>query len=846
MGTKAGIGRRATFGIALAAIVSALGLAIGPPSAGAATPRSTATVSTDVEQGVQDGGQVDVVATLRTTAGSEPAPDPSTEQAWQRSAARQARALVDRMPEAVRSTVTEPPRSRHVALKVDAAGLAALRSDDAVATVSRNTFRSLSLVNSTKVIGAPLARSEGYTGSGQAVAILDSGVQKTHPFLAGRVVAEACFSGGGGYTPMCTTGSGGSPSHQEGNNAALPCSLSACEHGTHVAGIAAGANGPTYAPSGVAPGANIVALKVVSSDSNGHIGVIDSDALDALDWVSTHRLDYGIAAANLSFGGGTYPGDCDTDPDVHEYASEISALRANGVATVVASGNDSDAHRISAPACISSAIAVGSVDAATLNVSVFSNASPSLDFLAPGATNSYSDLGKLVGIKSSIPTNAYGEEMGTSMAAPHVAGAWAVMRQAYPGISVDLAQFLLATTGRQIYDDVADQWFPLIQLDEALPHPKGTYHPVGPTRILDTRTSNGGHFGRVGADSSIDLQVGGRGGVPGSGVSAVVLNLTYVLPSVGGYVTAWPAGTLRPTTSNLNLTVGDARPNLVTVRMGADGKVSLYNAVGSVDLVADVAGWYDTDADNTGSYYHSTSPARVLDTRTAIGEHPAKVAAGEKLVLDVTNTSDSPIPTGATAAIVNLTATGATAGTYVTAYSGAGGAAPNASNLNVSSGQTRPNLAVVPLDSNGRLTLYNDAGSVDLIADVQGWYDATPGYRFVPKAPTRILDTRFGFGGFAPGPNGQFDLQVGNRLVVPANAAGVVMNVTSTGTSLGGFVTVYPSDVARPDTSNLNLEVGRDVPNLVTTRLPANGRARIYNKVGTVQLIADVAGWFET
>lgn len=812
-------------------------------SAGAAAPPSDVRVSPEVQRGVDGGDRVDVVATLRTTAGSEPAPDPSTEQAWKRSATSQARALVDRMPESVRSSVTKAPQSRHVAMKVDARGLAALRNDDAVATVSKNEFRRFSLANSTKVIGAPLARSEGYTGSGQTIAILDSGVQRTHPFLGGRVVTEVCFSGGGGYTPLCNGGTGDAR-HSEGSGAATPCSLPGCEHGTHVAGIAAGANGPSSAPAGVAPGVGIVAVKVVS-DSQYGIGAIDSDVYDALDWVNAHRLDYGIAAANLSFGGGTYPGDCDIDYPA--YASRITSLRDNGVATVVASGNDGIATEIAAPACISSAIAVGSVDSATLNVSVFSNASPSLDFLAPGATNSYSDLGDVRGIRSSLPTNAYGEERGTSMAAPHVTGAWAVLRQAYPGISVDLAQLLLAATGRQILDSGNSSYFPLIQLDEALPHSRGTYHPVAPIRILDTRTSNGGHHARVGADSSIDLQVGGRGGVPGSGVSAVVLNVTSVLPSVGGYVAAWPTGTLRPTTSNLNLTVGDARPNLVTVRMGADGKVSLYNAVGSVDLVADVAGWYDTDAANTGSYFHVSSPARVLDTRTSTGDHPVKVGAGEKLILDVTNTSDSPIPAGATAAMVNLTATGATAGTFVTAYPGAGGTAPNTSNLNVSPGQTRPNLAVVPLDANGRLTLYNNTGSVDLIADIQGWYDATPGYRFVAKAPTRILDTRFGFGGTAPGTNGRFDLQVGNRLGVPTTAAGVVMNVTSTRASLGGYVTVYPSDVSPvPLVSNLNLEVGRDVPNLVTTRLPVNGKARIYNAVGSVDLIADVAGWFET
>ena len=170
------------------------------------------------------------------------------------------------------------------------------------------------------------------------------------------------------------------------------------------------------------------------------------------------------------------------------------------------------------------------------------------------------------------------------------------------------------------------------------------------------------------------------------------------------------------------------------------------------------------------------------------------------------------------------------------------------SNLNLSPGQTRPNLAIIPLDSNGNLTLYNKAGSIDLIGDIEGWYDATPGYRFVPKTPSRILDTRFGNGGVGPlGGNSNMDLQVTGRGNIPSTVAGVVMNVTSTGVSQGGYVTVYPNDVApTPVASNLNLEIGMDVPNLVMTSVPVSGKDRFYNKVGNVQLIADVAGWFET
>ena len=184
----------------------------------------------------------------------------------------------------------------------------------------------------------------------------------------------------------------------------------------------------------------------------------------------------------------------------------------------------------------------------------------------------------------------------------------------------------------------------------------------------------------------------------------------------------------------------------------------------------------------------------------------------------------------------------------MTAYPGDLTDPPFASNLNLSPGQTRPNLAIVPLDSNGNLKLYNNAGAVDLVADVEGWYDATPGYRFVAKNPTRILDTRFGNGGIGPLLSGGIvDVDLDGNHNIPNGVAGIVMNVTSTGVSTGGFVAVYPSNLAQPPlASNLNLEIGKDVPNLVMTLPSPSGNVRFYNKVGDVQLIADVAGWFET
>ncbi len=119
----------------------------------------------------------------------------------------------------------------------------------------------------------------------------------------------------------------------------------------------------------------------------------------------------------------------------------------------------------------------------------------------------------------------------------------------------------------------------------------GQYVGVTPTRLLDTRTTNGGHPTPLAQDETFSLQVLGRGGLPATGVSAVVLNITAVAPSAPTYITAWASGSPRPGISNLNAGAGTVVPNLVVTAVGADGKVNLYNNRGNAGLVVDVVGW---------------------------------------------------------------------------------------------------------------------------------------------------------------------------------------------------------------------------------------------------------------
>ncbi|MFF7179576.1 FlgD immunoglobulin-like domain containing protein [Streptomyces sp. NPDC008121] len=242
------------------------------------------------------------------------------------------------------------------------------------------------------------------------------------------------------------------------------------------------------------------------------------------------------------------------------------------------------------------------------------------------------------------------------------------------------------------------------------------FEPVTPSRVMDTRDGTGVARAKVGADKTVSLTVAGKGGVPATGVTAVVLNVTATNPTAGTFVSVHPYGTTRTSASNLNVTAGQTVPNLVVVPV-KDGKVSFYNRNGSVDLIADVAGYYtDTQA---GSLYEPVTPSRVMDTRDGTGVAKAKVGAGETVTLTVAGKGGVPA-TGVTAVVLNVTATNPTAGTFVSVHP-YGTTRTSASNLNVAAGQTVPNLVVVPV-KDGKVSFYNRNGSVDLIADVQGFH----------------------------------------------------------------------------------------------------------------------------
>ncbi|MBM6401122.1 carboxypeptidase-like regulatory domain-containing protein [Phycicoccus sonneratiae] len=381
------------------------------------------------------------------------------------------------------------------------------------------------------------------------------------------------------------------------------------------------------------------------------------------------------------------------------------------------------------------------------------------------------------------------------------------------------------------------------------------YVPLSPARLLDTRSTGatvdgvGKGGGSVKGGSPRSVQVTGRGGVPSSGVSAVVLNVTAVKPTVSTYITAYPDGEARPNTSNLNVVKGSVTPNLVVTKPGSTGKVAFFVAEGASDVLADVAGYFPT-----GGSFVPLSPGRLLDTRatgsTIDGQGKGGGALGSAGTRTVQVTGRHGIPTtGVDSVVLNVTGVKPTKGTYVTAWP-AGATRPTTSNLNLLAGEVRPNLVVVKVGSGGAVSLFNNAGSVDVLADVAGWIPTGTTFRSV--TPARLLDTRTtgatvdgqGKGSGAVGAAKTVDVQVTGRYGIPATGVrSVVLNVTGVTPTSTTYVTGYPAGETRPNASNLNLVTGEVRPNLVIAKVGAGGKVRLFNNAGSTHLLADVAGY---
>jgi len=354
-----------------------------------------------------------------------------------------------------------------LAARITSAGFSALAENRRVGRLTAITNQFPSLDESIPHIGAPAAYTTLGYGSGGSVLIMDTGVDSSHPFFGARVIGEGCAQGAGAVVSSCaapvvslTPGSG------------APCTYS-CGHGTHVAGIAAGYSTSVF--HGVAPQAQIVSYMPYSQfegvercgDKPSPCKSFAADAeLEGLNFALRFRNRFNIKAVNMSFGSGAHT-DSDCPSQLPMYDRALTQLRRSGVAVVAASGNkaDDDDYELDGagidwPGCARTVVSVGSTGDNYDEIASDSQWSHSLDMLAPGRS-----------IYSSIypwaapPFPAYGLNWGTSMAAPHVAGAFSLIAAHFPGLEVSDIEQELKADGVPVFDTRAQRTFPRLRLD---------------------------------------------------------------------------------------------------------------------------------------------------------------------------------------------------------------------------------------------------------------------------------------------------------------------------------------------------------------------------------------------
>ncbi len=362
--------------------------------------------------------------------------------------------------------------------------------------------------------------------------------------------------------------------------------------------------------------------------------------------------------------------------------------------------------------------------------------------------------------------------------------------------------------------------------------------PVVPRRVVDTRNSS-----PIEPGQSLVIDLGPQLPAAVWKATAAALNVTVTRPAASGFLTVEPCP-LHNSTSSINFVAGSDIANLVTVRLGAYAPLVCIGSSVRTDVLVDLAGVYGSGSGVPGT---PVAPARILDTRVGTGAPVGRILAEGRVELQVAGLAGIP-PSGVEAVTMNVTATNPAAAGYITAWP-CDQPQPEASNLNVRAGSDVPNLVTVKLSAAGTVCLFSSIAT-HLLADVAAWHGTAGAVGYGDLVPVRVLDTRSGIGaaagrvvGGSPTP---LRLPLAGIAGVPTSgAAAVTMNVTVTNTDGSGYLTAWPCDEPRPEASNLNFVAGRDVANLVTVKLAADGALCLFSSA-TTDVLADVSGYWAT
>lgn len=743
-------------------------------------------------------------------------------------------AITAALPAGSWSVVGDTPTDPVASLVIDASALAVLQQMPQIEHVNNALHEyfpaetattelpngELGVSASTTTMGAPTAWAAGFKGAGTTIAIVDTGVQTDHSYLMNgtvqKTVGEACFAEAFGYTSPCPGGVMGinDPSKV---GAGAPCPVDIvtngqqeCIHGTHVAGIAVGGTGS--GTSGIAPEASLISVQVFSYKySTSRVTANTFNVDNALQWLYNRRADFpGLTAVNLSLGDGElYTGSCDLS-ELSTY-NKVQQLRDVGIVTVVAAGNESRTTGVSAPACLSNVVAVSALSSGggPDTRADYSNIGPQVDLFAPGT------------LTSSVPCNGTATMSGTSMATPAVAGAFAALRQS----TVDATIAKLSTTGGVV-----------------------SGYPSGPPSVKLNNAVSGlpGPPGSVaGSASGSQVAVSWTAASGGSG-------------SISNYtVTARPGGATC-STSGLTCTVTSLDPTktyVFTVKPTGTSGVGPAAASASVPM---------SNVPAFPTAYVPLNPVRILDTRTVQyggstidGNDVGCGAVGQGLsnvrTLEVLGRGGVP-SSGVDAVALNVTVVSPTSANYLKVYPN-GSSPPNAANINFVAGQTIPNMAIVKVGTNGKISIFNNSLSTQVVVDIVGWFPVNAS-NYNGINPERMLDTRncgdcttIDGTNQATGPIAQGEtrlLQITGRGSIPsaASVSAVAVNLAAITPTASNFMSVFPGNSTFDGTANINFSAGQIISNMVITKVAPDGTIAIYNNTGATQVTVDVVGWF--
>jgi subtilisin family serine protease len=763
-------------------------------------------------------------------------------------------ALLAKLPVGSWSQVKDVGTLPYVALTLDVTGVEATRQSGQVEVVadddqtlfplSMTESQSLAIpssINSTATMGALPAWAAGWKGAGSTVAVIDTGVETSHPYLmrdgSPKTIAEACFAKtSGSRQSTCPNGVSMLTTDAPVVGSAQPCpsTIAGCAHGTHVSGIAVGGDGVSIS-SGVAPDASLIAINVFSYTSSGP-SAATSDINNALQWLYYNRDRFpGLTSVNMSLGDSSQNTSyCDTYNSTKPY---IDQLLSAGVATVVAAGNNGWANAVSSPGCISTAVTVGAVDGVPDATTNYSNDGPQVDLMAPGSNITSSVMGGQMGLMS-----------GTSMATPAVAGAFAALRQATPALTLDR----LRESGYVV--NASGYLIPSVRLNDAT-----SIYP-GPVQSVSVATDSGQATVQwqapVNSGSNAVIRYSVRSVTDGATCTTVTLSCTIFGLSTGSAysfvvraesvtglgastATSWttivsgPTATTSTTTTTTTTTTMPSTTTSPPVTVGPVAPDS-YNGVAPARI-------FDTRASNEGG--------QTVDGRD-VGQ--GKVGPRATAVVSVAGRAGVPL-SGAGAVALNVTVVNPTLAGHVTVYPSGSNRPENVSNLNFLPGATVPNMVIAKLGSGGSVSIFNANGSVDLVIDVVGWFSSAGGYE--PLTPARIVETRAGNGftttdgrlqgGGAIGTRATLSVPVLGRGGVPGSGvSAVALNVTAVNASAESYLTVFPGRTIAPNASNLNFNAGQTIANSVIAAVGTDGTVSILNNNGLTDVVVDVVGWF--